>query len=112
DRPFGAVSRFHLGNVNLPGNGGFGNTGVFRTITWGPMKDGERTPFHGETWVSLVSFSTPMKAKGLLSYGNSSQPGSPHHTDQLSYLSSKTLRDLWLTRDEVEKHIESIDQLR
>jgi acyl-homoserine-lactone acylase len=44
DRPFGEVSRFHLGNVNLPGNGGFGNTGVFRTITWGPMKNGERTP--------------------------------------------------------------------
>ncbi|MBB2174046.1 acylase [Gluconacetobacter asukensis] len=112
DRPLGEVSRFHLGNVNLPGNGGFGNTGIFRTITWGPMKDGERTPFHGETWVSLVSFSTPMRAKGLLSYGNSSQPGSIHHTDQLSYLSNKTLRDLWLTRDEVEKHVEYIDPLR
>ncbi|MGY6770892.1 penicillin acylase family protein [Komagataeibacter sp. NFXK3] len=111
DRPFGDVSRFHINNVDLPGNGGFGNTGIFRTITWGPMKNGERTPLHGETWVSLVSFSTPMKAKGLLSYGNSSQPGSPHHSDQLSYLSSKTLRDLWLSRDVVEQHVESVDPL-
>ncbi|GBQ61573.1 penicillin amidase [Ameyamaea chiangmaiensis NBRC 103196] len=109
DRPFGEVSRFHLGNVDLPGNGGFGNTGIFRTITWSPMKNGERTPLHGETWVSLVSFSTPLRAKGLLSYGNSTQPGSPHRSDQLSFLSDKTLRDLWFARSDVEKHVESTD---
>ncbi|GAN94728.1 penicilin amidase [Gluconobacter thailandicus F149-1 = NBRC 100600] len=112
DTPFGKVSRFHIGNVNLPGNGGFGNTGIFRTITWGPMKDGQRTPFHGETWVSIVSFSSPMRAKGLLSYGNSGQPGSTHQSDQLSYLSSKTLRDLWLTRAEQEAHLETVDSLK
>ena len=86
DRPFGDVSRFHIGNVNVPANGGFGNTGVFRTITWGPMKNGERTPVHGETWVSMVEFGTPMKAIGLMSYGNSSQPGSKHNSDQLQLL--------------------------
>jgi acyl-homoserine-lactone acylase len=106
DRPFGDVSRFHLGGVNLPGNGGFGNTGVFRTITWGPMKDGERTPVHGETWVSMVEFGEPMRAEGLMSYGNSSQPGSPHHSDQLPYLAAKKFRTLWTTRAEVEQHVE------
>ena len=106
DRPFGDVSRFHLGSVNLPGNGGFGNTGVFRTITWGAMKNGERTPVHGETWVSMVEFGTPMKAVGLMSYGNSSQPGSRHQADQLRYLASKTFRTLWTTRAEVERHVE------
>jgi len=107
DRPFGEVSRFHIDNVNLPGNGGFGNTGIFRTITWGPLKNGERTPQHGETWVSLVEFSTPIKAKGLMSYGNASQPGSPHRADQLKHLSDKTLRTLWTTRAEVEQHLEA-----
>ncbi len=106
DRPFGDVSRFHIADTNLPGNGGFGNTGVFRTITWGPMKDGERTPLHGETWVSMVEFGTPMKAVGLMSYGNSSQPGSPHRGDQLPYLASKTFRTLWTTRPEVAAHLE------
>jgi acyl-homoserine-lactone acylase len=107
DRPFGDVSRFHIGGVNLPGNGGFGNTGIFRTITWGAMKNGERTPQHGETWVSMVEFSTPMKAVGMMSYGNSSQPGSPHNADQLSFLANKTFRDLWLTRKDVEAHLET-----
>lgn len=107
DRPFGEVSRFHLGSVNLPGNGGFGNTGVFRTITWGPMKNGERTPQHGETWVSMVEFSTPMKAVGMMSYGNASQPGSPHNADQLQFLTNKTFRTLWIDRKDVEAHLES-----
>lgn len=106
DRPYGDVSRFHIDGVNLPANGGLGATGVFRTITWGPMKNGERVPIHGETWVSMVEFGTPMKAVGLMSYGNASQPGSPHRSDQLSYLAAKTFRTLWLTRADVEKNLE------
>jgi len=106
DRPFGEVSRFALDKVDLPGNGGFGNTGIFRTITWGPLAAGKRTPQHGETWVSLVEFSTPIKAVGLMSYGNASQLGSPHRADQLKYLSDKTLRTLWTTRAQVEQHLE------
>ena len=107
DRPFGEVSRFAIDDVNLPGNGGFGNTGIFRTITWGPLKNGQRTPQHGETWVSLVEFSTPIKAVGLMSYGNASQPGSPHRADQLQHLADSTLRTLWTTRAEVEQHLEA-----
>ncbi|WP_229665333.1 acylase [Croceicoccus mobilis] len=106
DRPYGEVSRFHIDDVSVPGNGGFGNTGVFRVITWNPMKDGERTPRHGETWVSMVEFGTPLKAKGLMSYGNASQPGSPHPSDQLKLLSEKKFRTLWLDRADVEANLE------
>lgn len=106
DRPFGEVSRFHIGGVSVPANGGFGNTGVFRTITWGPMKNGERNPVHGETWVSMVEFGTPMKAVGLMSYGNSSQPGSKHNSDQLPMLADKKFRTLWIDRSDVEQNLE------
>lgn len=106
DRPYGEVSRFRIDGVDLPANGGLGATGVFRTITWGPVKNGQRTPIHGETWVSMVEFGTPMKAVGLMSYGNSSQPGSPHRSDQLLYLANKTFRTLWLTRADIEKNLE------
>lgn len=106
DRPFGDVSRFALGKVDLPGNGGFGNTGVFHTITWGPMKDGKRIPLAGETWMSMVEFSTPIKAVGAMSYGNSTQPGSEHRSDQLQFMTAKTFRTLWFNRAEVEKHVE------
>ena len=107
DRPFGEVSRFALGKVDLPGNGGFGNTGVFHVMTWSPLKDGKRTPVHGETWMSMVEFSTPIKAVGLMSYGNSTQPGSPHRSDQLEHLSKKTFRTLWTTRAAVEQNLKA-----
>ena len=110
DQPYGDVSRFHIGDVNLPANGGMGNTGIFRTITWGPMKNGERTPVAGETWVSMVEFGTPMKAVGMMSYGNSSQPGSKHANDQLKFLASKTFRTLWISRADVEKNLEETDK--
>jgi acyl-homoserine-lactone acylase len=114
DRPFGEVSRFHIDDVNLPGNGGIGNIGVFRTINWGPMaSNGERTPVNGgpgETYVFMVEFSHPMKAMGALSYGNSSQPGSPHHSDQLALLAAKKLRPLWRRRDEIVQHLEARQQ--
>ena len=104
DRPFGEVSRFALGAVELPGHGGFGNLGVFRVMTWSPPRDGKRTPVHGETWVSMVEFGPKLKALGLMSYGNSTQPGSPHRSDQLQHLSDKTFRTLWTSRAEVERN--------
>ncbi|WP_258077048.1 acylase [Xanthomonas arboricola] len=108
DRPYGEVSRFHLGDVDVPGRGGFGNLGAFDVITWNPPNaDGQRLPQHGETWVSLVEFSTPIKAKGLMSYGNASQPGSAHINDQLQLLSKGEFRTLWTTREQVEQHLES-----
>lgn len=109
DRPYGEVSRFHIGNVDLPGRGGFGNLGVFNVITWNPIKDGERLPQHGETWVSMVEFSTPLKAMGLMSYGNSTMPGTTHNNDQLGLLSKGQYRTLWTTREQVDQHVESVD---
>jgi acyl-homoserine-lactone acylase len=102
DRPFGDVSRFKLRGVSEPGHGGFGNLGIFRVMTWGALEAGERAPNHGETWVSMVAFGRPTTAVGLMSYGNSTQPGSPHRTDQLKALSESRFRTLPLTRRAAE----------
>lgn len=107
DRPFGDVSRFHVCAVNLPGYSDVENLGIFPSMIWGPMKAGERSVLSGESWISLVEFSTPLKAEGLLTYGNSSQPGSKHCGDQLRYYARKQLRTFWRTRTEIEKHLEA-----
>jgi acyl-homoserine-lactone acylase len=107
DVPWGKVMRYQLAGVDLPANGGFGNLGIFRVITFGPLHGGTRSQVHGETWVEMVEFSTPLKAKVLMSYGNSSQPGSPHQTDQLPYLARKELRTAWRTRPDIEANLES-----
>ena len=103
DRPYGEVSRFVIGDENLPGLGSYGNLGSFNVATWGPLnEDGIRTPRHGETWISMVEFSDPIKAMGLMTYGNSRQGGTPHYNDQLHMLAEGEFRTLWLTREEVE----------
>jgi acyl-homoserine-lactone acylase len=107
DRPFGDVSRFKLGAYNEPGNGGYGNIGIFRVITWSPLQDGIRIPLHGETYISMIEFSKPMKAMGILTYGESSQPGAKHMGDQLPLLSKEQLRPEWLTKAEIEAHAEA-----
>ena len=102
--------RYQWAGVDLPANGGFGNLGIFRVITFGPLHNGTRSQTHGETWVSAVEFSDPIRMRVLMSYGNSSQPGSPHQTDQLPYLTRKELRIPWRTRAEIEVHLESRTQ--
>ncbi len=106
DPVYGEVSRFILENVNVPGQGGYGNLGAFHVITWSdPNDEGVRTPTHGETWVAMIEFSTPVKAYGLMSYGNSRQPGTTHYSDQLEMLSEGKYRELWLQREQVEANL-------
>jgi acyl-homoserine lactone acylase PvdQ len=112
DRPFGEVSRFRLDGVDLPGDGHIGGLGPFRVITWGPLDpSGRREPQHGETWIGLVEFTTPVKAYGLMSYGNSRQQGTRHRSDQLELLANRRLRELWLRRDQVEANLEERTEL-
>jgi acyl-homoserine-lactone acylase len=42
----------------------------------------------------------------LVSYGDCSQPGCAHHTDQLPLFEHKQWRNVWRTRAEVEKNVE------
>ncbi len=124
DRPWGEVMRFQLngqsdGNtaatrgpalngINLPGNGGYGNLGIFRVITWGPLLDGIKTPVHGDGFTVALEFAkTGVRAKTFVLYGESSQPGSPFHTDELPLMEKKQWRDVWRTRAEITANLSS-----
>jgi len=109
DVPWGEVMRLRIGSVDLPASGGPGRLGVFDVVDFGPPEQGKRAANFGDTYVALVSFENPVRAKVLLSYGSSSQPGSRHSADQLPLLSAGMLRDVWRSRAEVEAHLESRD---
>ena len=51
-----------------------------------------------------------MRAQVLMTYGNSSQPGSPHQADQLPLLAKKQLRTAWLTKAEVKANLSTTDR--
>lgn len=107
DRPFGDASRMILNDVNVPGAAGYGNLGSFRVFTWSdPDENGIRTPNHGETWVAMIEFSTPVRAYGLMSYGNSRQPGTTHYSDQIERVSKADFRELLLRREQVEAAVQ------
>jgi acyl-homoserine-lactone acylase len=109
DTPWGQVMRLRIGSVDLPGSGGPGRLGVFNVIDYAPLENAARAANFGDSYIALVSFDQPTRAKVLLSYGDSSQPGSPHNSDQLGLLSQGRLRDAWRTRSEVEANLERRD---
>ena len=105
DVAWGDIFRFRIGDVDLPGNGGPGPMGVFRTMTLGAPSEGKYIPAHGDTYVAAIEFSKPLKAKVLTSYGNATQPDSKHNNDQLPLLSEKKMRPVWFSREEAEQHL-------
>lgn len=107
DVPWGDVMRLRYAGKDLPGNGAAGDPfGVFRTAYFAPDKDGKFKILGGDTYYAAIEFGTPLRAKVLLGYGNSSQPGSKHHGDQLDLFARQEMRDPWRTKSEVEAHLE------
>jgi len=106
DVAYGDVNRFRANNVDYPGNGGSDRLGVFRTMYFREDKDKKNMAWHGDTYVAITEFGKKVKANVLLSYGNSSQPGSKHAGDQLQLLSQKKLRPALLEKSEILKNLE------
>ncbi len=108
DVPWGQLNRLHRGTFDFPGNGATGDDlGVFRVVQYAPWKGREFQGVGGDTFIAIVEFSHPLRAKVLLMYGNSSNPHSPHFGDQLGLASKYQWREPWLTRAEIAKHLEN-----
>lgn len=107
DVPFGDVYRLRLGGLDLAANGMSDNFGVFRTTWYREAQNGDMEAFGGDSYVAAIEFSDPVRAMAVIGYGNSSQPGSPHLSDQLQFYYSKQLRPVWRARADVEAHLAS-----
>jgi acyl-homoserine-lactone acylase len=106
DVPWGQVFRLRDGHLDLPAAGVIGDPfGVFRVLTYTSGRDGRLSADFGDSFIAAVEFSTPVKAQVLLTYGNFTQPGSPHHGDQLALYARNELRPAWRTRAEIMPHL-------
>jgi acyl-homoserine-lactone acylase len=114
DVPWGQVARLRVGARDLPGNGGPGDPfGVFRAVYYDQGDDGQLAPVAGDSFVAAVRFGPQgPDARVLLSYGNSSQPGSPHRGDQLELFARQELRQPWMDWADVVAHSEGVDPIR
>ena len=105
DVPWGEVFRLRRNKMDLPANGGDGNLGIFRVVDFEPTSDGQFASVGGDSYVAAIEFSAPVKAMVLTSYGNATQPGSPHTGDQLKLFARKELRPVWRTRQEIQANL-------
>jgi acyl-homoserine-lactone acylase len=106
DVKWGDVYRFASGTADLPGNGGSGNSGLFRTLAYTRKVGNRYYATQGETFVCAIEFAKAQKAQCLVSYGNASQPGSPHLEDQLPLMVEKKLHPVWRDKKDVNAHLE------
>ncbi|MGQ4647397.1 penicillin acylase family protein [Lyngbya aestuarii] len=107
DVPWGEVVRLRYGAEDLPASGSLGQLGSFRVLFVAPTDDGHFQTLGGDSYIAAIEFSGSVKAKVLNTYGNATQPGSPHIGDQLPLYSRGELRPAWRTREEIEAHLES-----
>ena len=104
DVKWGDYYRIVYNDKNLPSHGSHGRLGIFRVV-W-PFKTDKKNMLvgGGDSWVSVVEFGKKIKAKALLSYGNSTETDSPHNGDQLDLFSKSELRDVWFYENDVKKN--------
>jgi acyl-homoserine-lactone acylase len=92
---WGTYYRLKGKGIDLPANGADALMGVYRVAA---ADHGGLHPVvsAGDSWVGIIEFGNRIKAKVLLSYGNSSQP----------LFSEKQLRDAWFYPTELKGHID------
>jgi len=112
DVPWGDVNRLRRDDVDLPANGASGAYGVFRVTGYRDADDGKRVAVQGDSYVAVIEFGPTVRARSLLGYGNASQPGSPHRTDQMRLYSDKSLRPVWRTKAEVRANLRNSEAIR
>ncbi|MCC5842012.1 MAG: penicillin acylase family protein [Opitutales bacterium] len=112
DVPWGDVHRIRRGPHDLPARGSSGGLGSFHVNNYGPPGDDHtREVVFGDTFVAIVGWSDEgLRADLRLSYGNASQPGSPHAHDQVELLARNTFRSLIRSRAYLESHHTRRDQ--
>ncbi|NES70979.1 MAG: acylase, partial [Okeania sp. SIO2D1] len=76
--PWGEVVRLRYGEHDLPASGSIGHLGSFRVLYLEPGKTGRFQSFGGDSYIAAVEFSHPLRAQVLNTYGNATQPHSPH----------------------------------
>jgi acyl-homoserine-lactone acylase len=105
ERTWGSVTRARRGRYEEPAHGHIDPFGVFRVSGFAPRADGTFEVGFGTSYVAITEFTRPVRARVLLSYGNSSRPDSPHNGDQLPLWARGELRDALLTREAVEAQL-------
>lgn len=118
DVAWGDVNRFQFGDFDLPGDGAPGGYGLYRVLSFDDVpqghgkavagRPGAGAPIAGtgDGWVLLMHFTQPIKATGVLAYGQTSNPASPHNRDQIGLFARHELRPIWFSETDIRANLE------
>jgi acyl-homoserine-lactone acylase len=115
---WGDVHRLRRGNLDVPiggfiseyrdgfRGGRFGDFGSFRVIDYREDNDGKFAAVRGDSYVLAVEFTSPPTAYSISAYSQSSDPKSPHHTDQSVLFAREEFKRAYFTEEDIASHLE------
>jgi acyl-homoserine-lactone acylase len=118
--PWGDINRFQRLSDDIEGcyNDSLSSLPVgFAPAQWGALASFDSTkPRHtkkiygsvGNSFVAAVEFGPTVRAKAIMSGGESGDPSSPHFTDQALMFSQGQFRDVYFTPEDVRAHAERV----
>lgn len=113
DVAWGDIHRARRNGRDVPVSGGPGWQGIFRVAQFGPGANGTREVVAGDSYYAVMEFGPDgVRARALLAYGNSTQPGSPHVGDQLELFARQEMRPVWRSRAEVEANLAAMTVMK
>lgn len=90
--------------------------GLFRVMTFaaapdgrlvvGTVEKGKPMQGGGDGWIFVVEFSKPVVAYTVLAYGETSNPGSKHSTDQAALFANEQFKKALFSEQEIKANLE------
>jgi len=106
DVTWGEVHRLRLDTLDLPIGGCAGDDGCFRVIGFTRAADGKWVGYRGDAFILAVEFGAAgPRAYSVLAYGESDDPASPHHTDQVAMFARGELKPVAFTEREIASQL-------
>ena len=116
--PWGEINRFQRLSDDIVGQFDDSKPSLpvgFAPAQWGALASFDSTkPRHtkkiygsvGNSFVAAVEFGATVRAKAIMSGGESGDPSSPHFTDQAAMFAQGKFRDVYFSAEDVQAHAE------
>jgi acyl-homoserine-lactone acylase len=112
DVAWGEVYQTIYAGKTLKGGLGLGELGSFNAGFYGRGNDSKWNLMGGSAFTATIEFGKKIRARGILSYGNSSEKNSPFRGDQLQLMVDRKLREIFFYPVDIDKNLNLTERLK